>query len=270
MNNPKLKGTLQEQGAAHLKSHLKIDEIAEIKQACKEHIYAQSYENKKQLASIGSLISINSNADFTATILHPGILQTLKNVGGNDIRFAGGYIVNKPAHSPASFWHQDWWCWQHPISYTPTLTQIGVLIYLDKTHPENGCLRIVPGSHQQKHALHDIVAKYSRKELREAKMNDTRPYDSHNSEQAICSDPGDIIIIDPRVLHGAYANKSGKNRCAIVLWYYPNFMDIPEEIRASIIPADQKENVSQKLHPYMTRYSGNLDPLDMAWNPQFP
>jgi hypothetical protein len=269
MNKNNLKRSLQMSGAVQLSSILNRRDINYLEIHSRNLIDSQSRTNKEQLASIGSLISINALSEFTSTILHPKIDTVLKSIGGNDLRFAGGYIVNKPANSPASFWHQDWWCWQHPISYTATLVQVGILIYLTKTSTQNGCLRIIPGTHQSHHPLHDILATYSRKELREAQMKDTTPYDSQTDEIAINCQPGDIIIIDPRLLHGAYANTSSSNRPAIVLWYYPNYGKIPKEIRASIIPADSTGDVPKELHPFMTRYNGSLAPLEMNWHPQF-
>ena len=34
-------------------------------------------------------------------------------------RWISGYISLKEPHGPALWWHQDWGCWDHPVSFAP-------------------------------------------------------------------------------------------------------------------------------------------------------
>jgi hypothetical protein len=31
-----------------------------------------------------------------------------------DLKWISGYVSIKEPHSPPLWWHQDWWCWDHP------------------------------------------------------------------------------------------------------------------------------------------------------------
>ena len=56
------------------------------------------------------------------------------------------------------FWHRDWWGWNHPVSYgDPVPQQVFLMYYTVDTTPGNGCLRLIPGSHLERHPMHDAV-----------------------------------------------------------------------------------------------------------------
>ena len=46
--------------------------------------------------------------------------------------------------------------WDHPISYTDRPQQYFLMYYLVDTNRDNGCLRVIPGSHRKRHPLHDL------------------------------------------------------------------------------------------------------------------
>ena len=70
------------------------------------------------------------------------LLDILEAIIGPNIEFLSDKCVIKdPDREFASPWHQDWPYWQgaHKIS---------VWVALDDVTPENGCLKLLPGSHQ--------------------------------------------------------------------------------------------------------------------------
>lgn len=71
-----------------------------------------------------------------------------------DLRWISGYLSIKEAHSGALWWHQDWWCWDHPVTYRRAAPQIAVLCYLNPTRVNTGALRVLPGSHHHSLPLH--------------------------------------------------------------------------------------------------------------------
>jgi hypothetical protein len=36
---------------------------------------------------------------------------------GDDLKWISGYIGSKEPFSPPRWWHQDWWCWDHPVRF---------------------------------------------------------------------------------------------------------------------------------------------------------
>jgi hypothetical protein len=64
--------------------------------------------------------------------------------GGDDLRWISGYISVKDPRTPALCWHQDWWCWRHPVSFQAAAPQVALLVYLSDTSECTGALRVLP------------------------------------------------------------------------------------------------------------------------------
>ncbi len=73
--------------------------------------------------------------------------EMLAELGFNDPKFGHGRIISRPPHSRPLYWHEDVRFWIDPVSYTPQPIQVFLMYYLTDTTPENGCLRVIPGSH---------------------------------------------------------------------------------------------------------------------------
>lgn len=163
--------------------------------------------HRLEYRSQGSLVNFGDQPEFAHLISHAEILQLLQALDFNDIRWLAGYLISKPAKSPALFWHQDWRGWDHRMSYQTGIFGPGVMIYLTDTGKENGCLRVIPGSHRCRHPLHDLPKAHEKTLSTFAQPGDVA-YQSDASEVAVSVKLGDVVLMDPRLLHGAYANNS--------------------------------------------------------------
>ncbi len=47
-------------------------------------------------------------------------------VNADDLKWISGYISIKDANSPPLWWHQDWWCQDHPVSYRREAPQTAI------------------------------------------------------------------------------------------------------------------------------------------------
>ena len=131
----------------------------------------QDEQHFAEHVATGSMILVNGAfieryPVFAEFIAHPAILQALARLGFHDPKFGHGRVISKPPHSPPLFWHEDGRFWDDPVSYTPVPIQAFLMCYLTDTTPENGCLRVIPGSHLKRHALHDLVPETHRDENR--------------------------------------------------------------------------------------------------------
>src|SRR5262245_53273089 len=79
-------------------------------------------------------------------------------VGATDLRWISGYASIKNRQSGPLWWHQDWWCWDHPVSFRLRASQVAVLCYLTPTDRERGALRLLPGSHRRSVPIHASLA----------------------------------------------------------------------------------------------------------------
>ena len=192
-----------------------------------------SVEHRAQNRSQGSLVNTSDYPDYAALIGNPRARAAFSELEFADPRFSSGYLISKPPGGPPLFWHQDWWGWDDPISYTEAVAQVFLMYYLTDTSPENGCLRVVPGSHRQKHPLHDADQAHD-EALSRVDDPDDPLYGSLAEEKAVPVRAGDLVIGDSRLLHAAYANQSSQERSLITLWYHPDFGSLPAGMRSRI------------------------------------
>jgi hypothetical protein len=187
--------------------------------------------HRETVKSNGSMCHLADSPEFADIIGSPAIASLLEQVGATDPRFTGGYLISKPAGGPPLFWHQDWWGWTEPESYGPQAHQLFVMIYLTDTTRENGCLRVIPGSHRHDHPLHHMEAAHS--EALAAFRNPADPaYGSHPDEVPVPIRAGDVLVGDARLLHSAYGNKSAEERPLLTLWYMPHWSSMSPGMRA--------------------------------------
>ena len=189
--------------------------------------------HRAQWKSQGTLIALSDHPPFAALITYPGLRSMFGEMGLDGTRFTSGYIISKPPGGPALFWHQDWWGWRHPISRTGRIAQIALFLYLTDTRRENGCLRVIPGSHRRPHPLHDVIDAHD-PALAAVENPDDPAFASHPDEVDVPVAAGDVVIADARLVHGAHPNRSGEERTNITLWWHPDYAGLPVEIRARL------------------------------------
>ena len=180
--------------------------------------------------------------DFGMLIGNEELKEIFRKLGFDDTRFSSGYIISKPNNSPALFWHQDWWGWDHPLSYTNQIAQVFVMIYLQDTNPQNGCLRVIPRSHRSYHALHSNQKAHTESASRVEDPNDSI-YNSLSEEVPVPVKCGDVIVGDARLIHGSFPNQSEDERTLITLWYHPHYNMLPGAMQSRICEIFNRKGV---------------------------
>ena len=72
----------------------------------------------------------------------PAFTAAVRSAGAaDDLRWTSGYVSLRDAHTGPLAWHQDWWCWDHPVSFAEAPPQIALLVYLSDTDERSGALR---------------------------------------------------------------------------------------------------------------------------------
>ena len=142
------------------------------------------------------------------------ILDLVADVIGPDIILWGCQIFCKPGGDGMEVpWHQDGQYW--PIRPIATCT---VWVALDPSTVENGCLRVIPGSHRGK-VLHPHLTE-DRKDL----VLTQRAVDGTFDEATAANielDPGQMSLHDVYMIHGANVNWSPKRRAGVAIRYMP-------------------------------------------------
>lgn len=154
------------------------------------------------------------DTSFLDIARNPAIVEMVTDVIGPDIALWNSSFFAKPAEGGhATPWHQDGEYW--PIQPLATCT---VWIAIDAATLENGCLEVIPGSHQaqrlRKHNTNDAQNLTLNLEL------DSSEYDESLAEP-IELEPGQISLHDIYLLHGSKANHSPNSRRGMTLRYMP-------------------------------------------------
>jgi len=201
---------------------------------CQDPKYARLQEDK----FTGSLIPVCEHSSFAELIAHDDALDAFARIGWprGTLKWMSGFLISKSGNAPSLGWHQDGWYWDTPAGYWEKPAQIFAMYYLCDTSPENGCLRVIPGTHVAPHPLHNQLGRAHSEEVRSA---DTPWYKlpehfDHPDSVNVSVKAGDLVIGDARVLHGAWSNSTDERRSLVTLWYHPEYSEIPETLRQNI------------------------------------
>ena len=226
--------SLAVQGYAVVKDLLSESFLDTLRKQCDGVLARLPPQHRDKYKSQGSLVNLGDHPDYSQLISSLELRELMRHLGFAGERWLAGYLISKPPNSPALFWHQDWWGWDHPMSYTSRTPGLGIMIYLSKTRVDNGCLRVIPGSHRCRHRLHSLPVAHEQS-LSHIEDPDDIAYQSDATEVAVEVNAGDVVLIDPRLLHSAYANQTDVERSLITLWYLPEFATLPETIQARYV-----------------------------------
>jgi len=226
--------SLAVQGYAVVKDFLSASFLDTLREQCDGVLARLPQQHRDEYKSQGSLVNLGDHPDYSHLIVSPELRELMRQLGLAGTRWLAGYLISKPPNSPALFWHQDWWGWDHPMSYRSRLPGLGIMIYLSNTSVQNGCLRVIPGSHRCQHRLHSLPVAHEQS-LSHIEDPDDIAYQSDAAEAAVEVEAGDVVLMDPRLLHSAYANKTDGERSLITLWYLPEFASLPEPIQARYV-----------------------------------
>lgn len=132
-------------------------------------------------------------------------------VGPDIALFASHYISKPPFSGQPVLWHQDGAYWPLVPMHVVTLW-----LAVDESVPENGCLRVIPGSHRgDLHALRrrddtaNVLGSESATDVDESRAVD------------MILAPGDVEVHHPKIMHGSAANTSPRRRCGLTIRYIP-------------------------------------------------
>jgi hypothetical protein len=150
----------------------------------------------------------------------PPARQALGKIGFGDFKRTDGLIIlTKEPYGPALYWHQDWSRWNDPLSCSPWPQQIFLSYYLEETQIENGCLKVIPGTHLERIPLHDNMVTAHEQGARFIEDDHPVMFSDHPDQVNVFSKPGDLVLADARVLHSACKNQTGESRNLILLWH---------------------------------------------------
>lgn len=191
------------------------DEVGHLKQEIRRILdqvrqeAAQAGKDPKQVLRSGVYVGLAARSQlFRDLARDPRLLDLLEKIIGQNIAFLSDKIVFKDAETDfGSPWHQDWPYWKGS-------NKVSIWIALDDATPENGCLRLVPGSHRAV-AAHDGEATDGK-----GFVHRLRP-DAIDEASVVTSaiPAGSAIFFHDLTLHASHRNTSGRDRWALISTY---------------------------------------------------
>ena len=243
-----------------------LQQTRQISDALLDVLPTEHFDKQK---STGSMVSVFDDPTFASLVACPAAIHALHSIGFEDPKWWSGFVISNPPHSPPLFWHQDWWGWNHPISYNnPIPQQVFLMYYLVDTERYNGCLRLIPGSHMKRHRLHDALPDAHTDDLRKMENPNSPIYQDIHEAVDVPVKAGDLVVGDSRLLHSAHGNKSDQRRTVITLWYMPEFDLLPDPLRARICDDKRHDEwtaeVRNPIIDFIPNYCGDAKAVE--WN----
>ncbi|MFD5828941.1 phytanoyl-CoA dioxygenase family protein [Lentzea sp. NPDC060358] len=154
-------------------------------------------------------------------LLDPGVLDLVESLIGPDIALFSSHFICKPAGDGKPVpWHQDAHFWRDTIA--PAGDAITVWLAIDPSTAENGCLRVVPGSHL---APVEHTGTADAFFTRETAVDESRAVDVE-LERGACS------VHSAMLVHGSPPNRSTTRRCGYTMRYMPTTVRLLSERHA--------------------------------------
>jgi phytanoyl-CoA hydroxylase len=111
-------------------------------------------------------------------------------------------------------WHQDGAYWK-----LAPMNALTVWLAVDESTAENGCLRMIPGSHRLPLYQPNLRTDRPNMLFSEADGGLVRDWAAERGVVDIELNPGDVSIHHPHLLHCSEANTSPKRRCGLDIGY---------------------------------------------------
>lgn len=141
-----------------------------------------------------------------ALIEHPQLLTVITRLLGAAPELLSDQALLKPPFiGREKPWHQD----NSMFAHAADTLLVGVWIALDDVTPENGCMHVIPGTHQGGPVVH-----FNRRDLQIC--------DSDVAIDHVIAVPlraGGCLLFDGLLHHGTPANRSPRRRRALQCWY---------------------------------------------------
>jgi len=146
---------------------------------------------------------------------NPRILDCVEELIGPDILLLATHFFCKYGPDDKFVaWHQDatYWGLEPPLALT-------VWYAVDDSDVENGCMRVIPGSHRaglRTHGKAEMAGNL-------LSINQEVPVTREEEEDAVdlVLRAGEVSIHDGWLIHGSLPNRSHRRRCGLTLRYVP-------------------------------------------------
>lgn len=184
---------------------------------------------EEQWASVGK--KLNSELDtphfrderLLKFLLSDEVLDLVEPLIGPNIGlWSSHFIAKEPLVGKQTPWHEDSAYWKGRMDRLDKI--VTVWLAIDRSNQENGCMRVIPGTHTNGFSEYEAVSEDSNIFSSQIKNIDESKAVYFELE------PGECSLHDSRIIHGAKANTSEFRRCGYTMRYFSTeALVIPEK-----------------------------------------
>ena len=141
------------------------------------------------------------------------IVKPMEEYLGDEVYHYHSKIIWKKPGDGGFDWHQDYGYWYHNACLYPDMGSC--FIMLDRATKENGCLKVLKGSHKVGRIGHGI----SDTPEQTADMERIAELEKRHERVYITAEPGDVLFFHANLLHSSDANKSSESRRTLIVCF---------------------------------------------------
>jgi ectoine hydroxylase len=152
---------------------------------------------------------------FDGLVEDPRLVEPMCDLLGDDrIALWTDKLNFKRAREGSAFaWHQDSPYWAHVCRHVDRCPN--VMLAFDDADEENGCLRVIRGSHR-----HGLLPGRRDQGVLGPLFTDPHAFDA-TAQVAAAMPAGSLLFFSPHTVHGSEPNRSARARRACVITYQP-------------------------------------------------
>jgi hypothetical protein len=185
-------------------------EVAQIRHRLEAYLAGSGRDVKQDTFLQFKVHMVFSWAD--ALIRHPAVLDAVEALIGPDILvWNAAVLIKKPQNRDFVSWHQDIYYWRnHPDDV------VGAWIAIADSTPENGCVRVIPGSHKEGIRRHADT--FAADNMLSRGQQIAEPVDeSRAADMALRA--GEMSLHHTMTVHSSRPNRSEQVRMGFVVTY---------------------------------------------------
>lgn len=146
-------------------------------------------------------------------IMEPRILHIVQDICGPDVICWGAhYFCKMPGDKRSVSWHQDASYWPFETSQTVT-----AWLAIDDSTPENGAMKVIPGTHSMGHLPFRASSEADNNVLNQT----IESAEKYGDPVQLCLKAGQISLHADMLAHGSEPNLSDTRRCGLTIRYCP-------------------------------------------------
>ena len=141
------------------------------------------------------------------------IVKPMEEYLGDEVYHYHSKIIWKKPGDGGFDWHQDYGYWYHNACLYPDMGYC--FIMLDRATKENGCLKVLKGSHKVGRIGHGV----SDTPEQTADMERIAELEKRHESVYITAEPGDVLFFHANLLHSSDENKSNDSRRTLIVCF---------------------------------------------------